>query len=740
MKLLKKLGKYCISFLFFLTIGFFSCIEDNKNGSDSPSDDGRTYLEIINNTGYAVNVYINDPPLYSVVADTIRNVPAGSSQQWELQPTLEGNNGETLYFEYLIPIGSTVIPTYPNNAEYVKIKKLEAGMVNTQDVPVLGSVQTDSIFVLVTNNSSDPIWFQQGIFTRKPFGYSENSILPGDDAIYVFDDISSLNNCTIGSLTRHNFPSTPLTKGNVYSFRYDGRRSPALLLIEPFDPDMQTHIWTIPTYEEPITQGRLFTVGLLSSRINPKTNGYILAGKINYNLESVISSNIYGSIPYLGRISPTGDITERRISIRQNPSGMNLRDFIEDSAELVYTGQAYYDDYVGIPFILGTDTNGTENFYYENFIDDLGDASELHGYKIIKWGSGSFAVGCGMWTYIDDWYPQIYIAKVTKTSWDKVTHSEFWKSPINDSARIVDLIFDQINNIIIAVAETNSGSAVYFIDANTGSEKYNTVYINNYWINGFFSVGNQYYIAGEYIGIRDRAFITTIDAVTGIVNTINPWLIDPIGYLNGAAGIYNVLLESDGNLLLAGWCQEYSGISEKKPWLIKYSLSEREIIWEQVYKDHEGYYIYSVHHNAIGSYLLEIYNDINYHSYLISTDLLGKMTSSNVLPPLPRNTNSSFTVTAPGTPSLSVSITPLTDAALSTSFLTIPKGQIGTIAVQGSWTSYKWYIDGFLVSGSSSSYQFNSQGRAAGVYTVTVVVTDNNQEKRSASCRVTVRN
>ena len=737
MKIFQK--RFKIIFVFLVIFYFTTCSEPSKSGSQESSD-GRTYLSIVNNTPYAVNVYINDPPIYSMVEDTIRNVPAGSSQQWELQPTLEGNNGETLYFEYLIPIGSTVIPTYPNNAEYVKVKKLQAGMVNTQEVPVLSSVQTNSIFVLVTNNSNDSIWFQQGIYTRKPYGYSENSILPGDDAIFVFDDISSLSNCTIGSLTRHNFPNTPLTKGNVYSFRYDGRRAPALLLIEPFDPDMQTHIWTIPTYVEPITQGRLFTVGLLSSRHNPKTNGYILAGRVSFNLDSIYYPHIYGSIPYLGMITPTGTITERRISLKQNPSGMYIRDFIEDSSELIYTGQVFYDGYPGFPFILGTDSNGTENFYYENFVEDLGSASEIHGYKLAKWGYGSFAIGCNLWEYTNDWHTQIYIAKVSKTSWDKVTHAEFWKSPLNDNAKIVDLIYDQNHNIIVVVAETNTGSAVYFIDADTGSIKYNTVKINDYWINGFFSVGDQYYIAGAYIGIRDRAFITTINVITGSVNTMNPWLIDPVGHTSGAAGIYNVLLESDGNLILAGWCQEYSGISKIKPWLIKYNLNEREIIWEQIYNDHEGYYIYSIHNNAIGSYLLEIFNETNYHSYLISTDLLGKMSSSNVLSTLPRNANL-FNVPAPGTPSLGISLTPLVDAALSTpAVLTIPKGQTGTITVQGSWTSYQWFIDGSLVSGSSSNYQFNSQGRDVGIYTVTVVVTNSQQEKRSASCKVTVRN
>ena len=55
-------------------------------------------------------------------------------------------------------------------------------------------------------------------------------------------------------------------------------------------------------------------------------------------------------------------------------------------------------------------------------------------------------------------------------------------------------------------------------------------------------------------------------------------------------------------------------------------------------------------------------------------------------------------------------------------------------SVTGSYTTYRWYLDGVLV-GSSSSYTFN---KPEGVYQLAVVVTNNNGESRSGRCWVTV--
>jgi hypothetical protein len=507
---------------------------------------------------------------------------------------------------------------------------------------------------------------------------------------------------------------------------------------------MRKNIWTMPTYTEPVPKGLFLTTGLFSSRANARTDGYILSGRVNYDHGTVLSPYV-GTIPYMGMISPVGEVTrERRINLRANPSGLNLLSFIEDSNELAYVGQVYYEDIAGRPCILSTDTDGKENFFYDGFIDDIDNNQELHGQKLVKWDTNSYAVGCQLRERDINARARIYIAKVTKLSWESVTHQEFWKSPEGDDAALLDLLYDRTHNMIVVLADIGTGSAVYFVNTDDGTLKYPTVYLNNYWMNGFFTAGQEYYVAGGYEGVSGtRGFIARIDVVNGAVGTQNPWLIDPAKYGNGSGGIRYILPENDGTLILAGWCVEDNrdaGLDRKyQPWLVKYDLNARKKNWEQIYDDHEGYEIYSVHHNAIGSYLLEIYNAETYHSYLISTDLLGKI-SGNMLSPLPRN-NSLFNAAKPGNPGISVDITPLDDASLTTpARLNLNKGQNTVITVQGTWTSYQWYVNGTLVAGTGSSFMFATSGRNAGVYTVTAVVNSSTDEKRSASCRITVTN
>ena len=54
--------------------------------------------------------------------------------------------------------------------------------------------------------------------------------------------------------------------------------------------------------------------------------------------------------------------------------------------------------------------------------------------------------------------------------------------------------------------------------------------------------------------------------------------------------------------------------------------------------------------------------------------------------------------------------------------------------VAGTYSTYRWYLDGTSV-GTSSSYTFN---KPAGVYQLVVVVTNSSGESRSGRCRVTV--
>jgi len=736
---IRKIIKTCLCCLFLF---FISC------PSSEEKKDGKTYLKINNNTKYTVNVYINDPPLYNDTStSTLRQISAGGSEQWELQPPPAGTR-TMLYFEYLIPVGSATIPYYPRDPEYAKTIILEAGKTNSQEVPSLLNAQTDSIFVLIKNTSKfDPFWVRQGNATKTPFGSSGNNISAGEDALFVFDgNTTSFDGYTIGDIIKWNFPNISLEKGMIYSFMFDGQSSPVLYLMEYFDPAMQRMIWTIPSYESPIP-GKILSVGLFQSRQNVKNDGYILAGRINYGLHTITAPQV-GAIPYLGLISPNGDVTnERKITIRKNPGGINIQQFLEEQNELVFIGQAYYEAYDGQPFILSTDLYGEVNYFYDDFINDI-DANHqyLYGNKLEKFGSNGYLVGCRLYNDLTG-KSQVSLLEVRKTGWDTVSHKEFWKSPVEDDVWIDDLIYDVSQNMFIVAAFDNNynynigelSSILYFVDAANGTEKYLPIKSTRYAVNKIFVINGDYYVIGQYSGAsRLRGFIAKINISNGTLG--DPLLIDSSKYINGSVNIKNVLLDDDGMLLLGGWCVEDSSDtqnSKKMPWLVKYNMTASTKIWEQIYNDHKGYTVNSVHHNAIGSYLLETQNPQTNHSYLVSTDLLGGM-SDNTLPPLPRN-SSMFSAAAPGEPVISAVVTPLSDDAnLSVTSLSIIKGQSGNITVNGTWTSYQWYVNGSRMANTTNNYTFSTTDRDPGIYTVTVIVTNNANEKRSASCRVTV--
>jgi hypothetical protein len=718
-----------------LVLLIFSCTGTTIEIDPPLQTTDKTYVKFVNNSSLKVDVFSETGQ-----QNKLATIPAkGSSLNIEIEPNALGT---PFYLTYYVNIGVD-IPFSPNDAI---VSRIDKNIINNVTINEPISISSSFAYLILENSSNVDISLIISNNELMPINSNSTVLKPGEVGTFEMNSgTTQMIKIMRNTITPIDLPLalSNLSVGNVYTIIYTDA-AVDLLGVTPFDINTRKKIWTIPTYIEPAPQGNLLTIGILSSRADAKTDGYILAGRVNYNHATIDNPHV-GAVPYLGMISPTGEITrERKINLRANPAGLSLRSFIEDSNELAYIGQVYYVDIAGRPCILSTDTDGRENYFYDGFINDISNNQELHGQKMVKWDTNSYAVACQLREGNINGQVQVYIAKVTKITWDSVTHQEFWKSPEGDNAVFLDFLFDQTYNMLVVLADIGTGSVVYFVDATNGSLKYPAVYLNNYWMNGFFVVGQDYYVAGRYEGVSStRGFIARIDVLNGKVNTQNPWLVDPTKYEQGSGNIWYILPENDGTLILAGWCVEDNRdvYLERKyqPWLLKYDLNTRKKIWEQIYNNNEGYVIHSVHHNAIGSYLLEIYNSVSYHSYLISTDILGKM-SGNILPPLPRN-SSMFTATAPGNPGISVEIIPLTDVEFSNlPTLILTKGQSGTITVQGTWASCQWYVDGVFATGSGSGFAFTTSGRNAGIYTVTVLVTNSTGEKRSASCRVTLKN
>jgi hypothetical protein len=727
----------------FLVLYVAACSE---GGTDKPDpmpggEDGKTYLKVTNSTAYAVNVYINDPPLYGEqAADTIKTVPRNGSNQWELQPSAEGSNGETLYFEYLIPVGNEelIIPFYANTIDSTKLAILKKDETTTVTVPALPSVTTDSSYLVVRNNTEDALWLQQGMYTLYPFGASAREIAAGGAAVYILQGVSSLSGYTIGATTRKDFPNTALQKGLFYVFSYDSKSGVQLDNQGHFDPTMAGKTWSIPTS---IETGKYFVVGLLQSRVNVETDGYVLVGRVNYN-EDMAYQDRAGSTPYFAEISPSGDVVERKIILKSNPSTLKLRKCIDEGTELVFMGQAYYEDTDGGPFILGTDYTGDPLFYLDEFFDDIDRDTEFkYGSYLAKDKTGHYALGGEIYNY-NTQTSQPYLDKVTRIDFATVTYERLWTPDEAVDAGMAFLTYDEGADAYIVVAsDYSSGDAsfVYIVDAADGSEKAKLQFANHI-INTIFQTGDDYYAAGTYYGVsKYRGFIRKLDIAGGVWDG-QPRFVDS-KYPDGASMIYNVVQDKDGSMVFGGACVENAADQDDREafmsWLIKYDPNAGTKMWERVYNDYLGYYIYSLQRSSSGGYVLELFNNANYQSTLVSTDLLGAI-GGDAKATIPRGAQ--FTVSPPGSPGISAVVVPLEDAEMQDAEpLTLAKGQSANIQVKGQWESYQWYVNGSPVA-TTAVYTFASAARDAGVYTVMVVVTDADGAKRSVSRQVRVTN
>lgn len=739
-------------FIITLTVifGLSACdIRGNSEKDPEPppviTKDGNTFLKIQNNTGYAVNVYIETPPLYGNTSNALWRIDKNASAQRELQPTPEWENGTTLYFEYLIPVGNVVIPYYPNSTEYVKIKRLTEDQVNIQEVPNLGNTKTDSIFILIQNNSRDTIWFQQGPMTWNPYGSTLRDIPAGNDGVIVFGgNISSLNNCTIGDLTRRNFPDTTLEKGKIYTFIYDGTGSPGLFLVEYFDPDMAKNVWSIPTGTE---LNRSLTVGFFAPRANPN-DGYLVLGNINTD-NKFASNSYYKTAPYFSTIDQKGNIDVERIIPfpSPNPNQSLFRYFLEDTSEYVFFGQRRHEG-ESKPFIMGISPGGfVINYYYTGFINSIDETRQtLDSYGLVKVQNRQYGIACN--AYDTTAGRSIFIANVT-TTWNSASHSDLWRSPTELDVAIVDMIFDQDYNVYIVLAEDYEytefvrRTIIYFVDAQQPqNEKFSPIIGgSNIVFKKIVKTGADYYVLGYYdnpVG-RGEGLLQKLDPSTGNMAWNTPERFTPKDTMNHLA-VSNFIADN-GKLILAGYTNAVDVFGTNgNPWICAFDPIERKKIWESEYTEYIDYTVSSIHANGIGSYILELYNKYNRDSLLVSIDLMGRPAAQN-FESLPRRTDLNYA--AQETANLnqfSVEIVPMTDLEITPPVLQIPRGQSGTFTVTGAYANYEWYLDGDLAASGSGTYTLQTNSLTRGVHTVTAIVMTSADERRSGSYTVRITN
>ncbi|MDR3139811.1 MAG: hypothetical protein LBT95_09115, partial [Treponema sp.] len=481
--------------------------------------------------------------------------------------------------------------------------------------------------------------------------------------VYEFASPINLNQISIiDNIKKVTLPVINSEKERIYTLRYDGKTA-ALFSIAPFNLDIINKIWSIPTSD---SFGSFFAVGFFAPRKNPQ-DGYVLTGNIFPDQEAWRDSVDVNrpswlfspGLPYFSAITQNGEIAnEKIIRVRDNPEEIYFTSFLEESPEeLIFIGSSYY---AGTErektFLLSMSADGAStNYYYTDFVNDIDeDQYDLwNGGVIVSRGPEKYGLGMTLFERETN-LAKIYVVNVDKTGFNAVQHSKLWESPPPDDISFIDMIYDSAHNMYVilgrkweAGTEIETGSVIFFIDAVTGNAKFSPISQNRFFLNKILKVGGDYYVGGSYD--------SDSGAFEGILHKILPgagqfdWSA-PVRFFsddkNGSLSIKNLLEDDKGNLILAGLTNAKPDGWSYLPWLCAFNPGRKEIIWQNVYREIpynqdeslNNYEIYSVYPNGIGSYLIEIYNGYSGHSFLLSTDMTGKM-SNKELPPVPRNLN-----------------------------------------------------------------------------------------------------
>jgi len=650
---MKKIA--CLILAIIFSFALSACPDDtpapNQGQPEPPSPDGKTYLKIENKTQYAVNVYINDPPLYDIPPELLRNVPANGSAQWELQPTQEGQNGDTLYFEYLIPIGSATIPFYSGNTENIKVKKLEAGKVNVQEAPALGSARTNSIFVLIKNNTTDTIWFEERLSSslssiKYPFGSSSRDIPALGDAVFVFgskitgSNSASLKNCSVGDNTRRNFQDITLEKGAVYTFIYDGKNDPGLFLIEPFDPAMTRKIWSMPTRYMQIEQ---------KTRRSP-AEGIVILGRMLYETDAGgVSRGYFALVNQYGELT-----TERFFSLPDNPviSFMDVHE--RENGDFIIAYLAEYETESGF-FLMCYTSDGITKWQLDcgaNLPASFDPGNYYLEYShIAEKDSKTFGLGGEIWDYRDDGgYVAAIVTEVKENapgtgaslSWNSPYISDF--VPYDDDGVVIlsvrrckGLVYNKKQDSYIAVeffANEKKEEGLYTIlraadGAVTG--KNDPKEYEQFGFLGISEAGDKYYVYGEFLDINGKysaAALRFNSDMTLDSSFLAVYVPSDLGDTE-----FKSCINDDRKVIFAGAINTGGAW---KPWTYAIDKNTGKKIWENVY-DNSGYdTIWSIGKNSIGTLQMELYNNVSGASLIVNTDLLGRISGERKAA-IPRN-------------------------------------------------------------------------------------------------------
>ncbi|MBQ3923286.1 MAG: hypothetical protein II707_08320, partial [Spirochaetales bacterium] len=232
--------------------------------TNTPVSADMVAVTFINNSSYAVNVFVNAHR--DIGGEVLTNVEAGKSMIVNMYPS-QTSSGDAFYFEYILPIGDVEFPYF--SYERSKVSVIAAQSNNNVIIDELTSCETESSYLVLENISSSPMhlllsssvltpetrqsdWIEcNGVGVFRMGSRNEPVNIRSTDMLKV-----SLGTKTL-DLQK---PKQDYQLGNIYTFAVNND-TPILRTVTPFNIDIQRQIWQVTCenrqkYSDCIVQSR----------------------------------------------------------------------------------------------------------------------------------------------------------------------------------------------------------------------------------------------------------------------------------------------------------------------------------------------------------------------------------------------------------------------------------------------------------------------------------------------------
>jgi len=211
-----------IAVMFLLCLFLFTACQDssdnNETSNNTGNSTGNTWIEFKNLEEFPVTIY-SDPARQVVFAE----IPANGTKKVSAEPA---PMGRAFYptFVLVYPIGTTINTNIPYNGPSITAAILE-NKTTTVSIPRLESITTNFAYIMLINNSSYSLTFNEGPLEKSPLGGGSSVINNGQNASYEITpkSVSSYSVLRNGS-TPVAFPAdlSEFKAGIIYVLTYNG--------------------------------------------------------------------------------------------------------------------------------------------------------------------------------------------------------------------------------------------------------------------------------------------------------------------------------------------------------------------------------------------------------------------------------------------------------------------------------------------------------------------------------------